>query len=117
MAMRDESDGESMVPSSMYRHAQLPQPSQRWATLARDGRIVEPVQEGEDDEIDELAGDEEDEPWHPSASHRTHAHHHQRTPEGMMMGPPPKKKLFGFELDHAGAGGIAGWPAHKTQQR
>lgn len=117
MAIHDESDGESMVPANMYRQAQPPQPPQRWATLGRDGRIVEPVHEGDDDEVDELAGDEEDEPWHPSASPRTHSHHHLRTPEGMVMGPPAKKKLFGFELDHAGAGGVAGWSAHKAQQR
>jgi hypothetical protein len=93
MAMQDESDGESRVSASMYRQ---PQPPQRWATLAkRDGRIVEPVQEGDDDEVDELA--EEDEPWHPSGSPRTHAHHHLRTPEGMTTAPPPKE-LFGFEV-------------------
>ena len=110
MAMQDESDGES------YRQ---PQSSQRWATLPkREGRIAEPVQEGDDDEVDELAGDEDDGPWQPSASHRTHAHHHHlRTQEGMVMSLPPKKKLFGFELDHAGAGGAAGWSAHKTQPR
>jgi hypothetical protein len=36
-----------------------------------------------------------------------------------VMGPPPKKKLFGFELDHAhaSAGSVAGWPAHRSQQR
>jgi hypothetical protein len=114
MAMQDESDGESMVSASMYRQSQPPQPSQRWAALGRrDGRIVELVQEGDDDEVDELA--EEDEPWHPSGSPRTHAHHHHlRTPEGVMTTPPPKKKLFGFEVDHAG---VAGWSPHKTQQR
>ena len=122
MEMQDESEGESMVSASMYRqpqpHQQHPQPSQRWATLAkRDGRIVELVPEGDDDEVDELAGDEEDVAWHPSASPRAHAHHHLRTPEGMTIGPPAKKKLFGFELDHGGAGGVAGWSAHKTQQQ
>lgn len=118
MAMQDESDGEPMVCApSMYRQSQPPQSSQRWATLAakRDGHVVELIQEGDDDEVDELA--DEDEPWHPPASPRTHAHHHVRTPEGMMVTPPPKKKLFGFEVDHAGAGGVAGWPAHKTPQR
>jgi hypothetical protein len=32
-----------------------------------------------------------------------------------MMGPPPKKKLLGFEPDGT-AGGVAGWPSHKTQR-
>jgi hypothetical protein len=125
-----ESDGESMAHASMYRQPPLSQPSHRWATLAkRDGPIVELAQEGDDDEIDELAGDE-DGSWHPSASprahahHAHHAHHHIRTTEGTMMGPPPKKKLLGFELDHAhahahasAAGSVAGWSAHRSQQR
>jgi hypothetical protein len=121
-----ESDGESMVHASTYRQPSLPpQPSQRWATLAkRDGPIVELAQEGDDDEVDELAGDE-DGPWHPSASPRAHAHHahrahhHIRTTEGTITGPPPKKKLFGFEADHAhaSAGSVAGWSAHRSQQR
>jgi hypothetical protein len=119
-----ESDGESMAHASTYRQPSLPsQPSQRWATLARrDGPIVELAQEGDDDEVDELAGDE-DGSWHPSASPRAHAHHahhahrHIRTTEGTMMGPPPKKKLLGFELDHthASAGSVAGWSAHRSQ--
>ncbi len=118
-----ESDGESMAPATAYRQPPLPpHPSQRWTTLAkRDGPIVELAHEGEEDEVDELAGDE-DEPWHSSASPRSHSHHahnHIRTPEGTMMDPPPKKKLFGFELDpgHASAGSVAGWSAHKSQQR
>ena len=124
-----ESDGESsLAHASTYRQPPLPsQPSQRWATLAkRDGPIVEVAQEGEDDEVDELAGDE-DGPWHhPSASpraHANHAHHHIRTTEGTMMGPPAKKKLFGFEIDHAhahahaSAGSVAGWSGHRSQQR
>jgi len=117
MAMQDESDGESMASPNMYRQPHPPQPSpHRWATVGkRDGRIVEQVQEGDDEEVDELA--EEDEPWYASGSPRTHTHHHPRTPEGMMMSQPPKKKLFGFEVDHAGAGGVAGWSPHKTQQR
>ena len=118
-----ESDGGSMARVGTYRQPPMPpQPSQRWATLAkRDGPIVELAQEGDDDEVDELAGDE-DGPWHPSASpraHTHHAHHHIRTTEGTMVGPPPKKKLFGFELDyaHASAGSVAGWSTHRSQQR
>jgi hypothetical protein len=118
MAMQDESNGEPTVSASMYRQPPPPQSSQRWATLPkREGRFAELLQEGDDDEVDELAGDEDGGPWQPSASPRTHVHHHLRTSEGMVMSPPPKKKLFGFELDHAGAGGVAGWSAHKMQPR
>lgn len=122
-----ESDGESsLAHGNTYRQPPMSQqPSQRWATLAkREGPIVELAHEGDDDEIDELAGDEDGHWHHPSAStraHAHHAHHHIRTTEGTMMGPPAKKKLFGFELDHAhahahtSAGSVAGWSAHKSQ--
>ncbi|KAI9433435.1 hypothetical protein F5148DRAFT_106456 [Russula earlei] len=104
MAMHDESDGESMASSRAY------QPQPRWTPLVkREERLVELAQEGEDEEVDEL----EDEPWLPPVSPRTH-NHYPRAPE-RMMGPPPKKKLFGFELDGTGAG-VAGWPSHKTQR-
>ena len=132
-----ESDGESsLAHASPYRQQPLPsQPSQQWATLARrEKAIAELEQEGDDDEVDELAGDEDGAWHHPSASssprayaHHAHHHHHIRTTEGTMMGPPPKKKLFGFELDHAhahahahthaSAGSVAGWSGHKPQQR
>ena len=126
-----ESDGESsLAHAGAYRQPPLSQqPSQRWATLAkREGPIVELAHEGDDDEVDELAGDEDGHWHHPSTSPRTHAHHahhHIRTTDGTMMGPPAKKKLFGFELDHANAhahahasaGSVSGWSVHKSQQR
>ncbi len=72
--------------------------------------------DGEEDELDELAGEEDDEPWHPPpVSPRTHNQQHIWTQEGMVMGPPPKKKLFGFELDSTD-GGVAGWSSHMTQR-
>ncbi|KAF8484316.1 hypothetical protein F5888DRAFT_1811954 [Russula emetica] len=48
-----------------------PQPLQLWATLTKqEERIVELMQEGNDDEIDELAGDEGKlKPWHPPCLH------------------------------------------------
>jgi hypothetical protein len=92
VAMQDESDSEPMVPMSAYRS------QTRWTTL-------------EDEEVDELAEDEEDEAWLQSASPRAH-HNHMRAPEG-AMGPPPKKKLLGFE---SSGGGLASWSPHKTQR-
>lgn len=88
MAMHGESDGESTPSASTYRlHP-------RWTPLVkREERLVELAQDGEDEEVDELAGDE-DEPWLPPVSPRSHSHH-PRALEGMIE-PPPKKKLFGF---------------------
>jgi hypothetical protein len=107
MAMYDGSDGESMAPSRMY------QSQPRWTPLVkREERLVELGQDGEDEEVDEL----EEESWAPPVSPRTHSHH-VRTPEG-VMGPPPKKKLFGFEQDgHShSTSGVTGWSSHKTQR-
>jgi hypothetical protein len=110
-----------MVSASSYLQPPLPpHPSHLWATLTkREELIVKLTLEDDDYDVDELGGDE-GEPWHPSASPRTHARHtpslphHLRTLEGMEMGPPPKI-LFGFELDDAPCLrlGVAGWSAHK----
>ena len=89
------------------------QPQPRWTPLVkREERLVELGQEGEDEEVDEL----EDEPWVPPVSPRSH-NHHLRAPEG-VMGPPAKKKLFGFEQDGHGHGtsGVTDWSSHKTQR-
>ena len=101
--MQDESDGEPMSP---YR-TRLPQPSHpQWMTLLHDGV--------DDVEVDELAGDDDDEAWHPPP--RAHGHNHShvhaplRTPETNMAPPAPKKKLFGFESQ--GSGGTPSWPPH-----
>ena len=111
--MHDESDGESMASVGTYRPSQS-----RWTPLVkREGRLVELAPDGEEDEeVDELAGEEEDEPWHPPIPQHAHNHRHGhlRTQDA-MMGPPPKKKLLGFEPDGT-AGGVAGWPSHKTQR-
>jgi hypothetical protein len=113
MAMQDESDCESMAHTSTYWKQQP-----RWTALVKqEERLVEVPQDAEEDEVDELAEDEVDLPWHPPpVSPRPHNSQHPRTQEGMMTGPPPKKKLFGFELDGTGGGSISGWPSHKTQR-
>ncbi|KAI0248032.1 hypothetical protein BJV78DRAFT_849633 [Lactifluus subvellereus] len=112
MMMHDESDGESMASVGTYR------PQSRWTPLVkREDRLVELAPDGEEDEeVDELAGEEGDEPWLPSVPQHAHNHRpsHYRTQDA-MMGPPPKKKLFGFEPDST-AGGVAGWHSHKTQR-
>ena len=117
VAMQDESDCESMAHASTYRGMQQ-QPQPRWTPLVkREERLVEVPQDGEEDEVDELAEDEVDPPWHPPpVSPRPHNNQHPRTQEGMTAGPPPKKKLFGFELDGTGGGSIPGWSSHKTQR-
>lgn len=100
-AMQDESDGESMASVGGPFRARMPAaPHPHWTTLAADGE--------EDVEVDELAGDDEDEPWHPPPRAHGHSHVHGplRTSETIMP-PPPKKKLFGFESQ--GGGGIPGW--------
>lgn len=43
--------------------------------MKQEVRIVAVKREDEDDEIDELAGDYEGKPWHPSTSLCTHARH------------------------------------------
>jgi hypothetical protein len=107
------SDGESMP--SMRAHRQ---PS-RWTSLVKcEGRIVELASDGEEDEeVDELAGGDEDDPWVPPMSHHSQNHRHGplRTQDAMMAPPPPKKKLFGFEPDPT-AGSVPGWTSHKTQR-
>jgi hypothetical protein len=111
--MQDESDCESMAHASPYWGMQqrLPQ----WtAFVKREERLVE---DGEEDELDELAEDEVDLPWHPPpVSPRPHNNQHPRTQEGTVAGPPPKKKLFGFELDGTGGGSAPSWSSHKTQR-
>jgi hypothetical protein len=83
--------------------------------MRREGRIVELAPDGEeDDEVDELAGEDEDEHHrHPSVPHHAHTHRHgyMRTPDTITTPPQPKKKLFGFEPDST-AGAI--WSSHKT---
>jgi len=117
VAMQDESDCESMAhASTAWRMQQQQQP--RWTTLVkREERLADVPQDGEEDEVDELAEDEADLPWHPPpVSPRPHNNQHPRTQEGVVAGPPPKKKLFGFELDGTGGGSIPGWSSHKTQR-
>jgi len=86
--------------------------------VKREERLVGVPQDGEEDEIDELAEEDEvDLPWHPPpVSPRPHNNQHPRTQEGAVAGPPPKKKLFGFELDGTSGGGIPGWSPHKAQR-
>ncbi|KAH9169178.1 hypothetical protein EDB89DRAFT_1908826 [Lactarius sanguifluus] len=98
-AMQDESDGESVGAPYRSRMPALPHP--HWTTLSPDAE--------DDAEVDELAGGDEEELWHPP----TRAHGPMRTPESAMT-PPPKKKLFGFESQTQGTG--AGGPAC-TEQR
>ncbi|KAH9061870.1 hypothetical protein EDB87DRAFT_382549 [Lactarius vividus] len=98
-AMQDESDAESVGAPYRPRMPALPHP--HWTTLSPD---VE-----DDAEVDELAGGDDEELWHPPT--RTfgpgQVHGSMRTPESVMA-PPPKKKLFGFESQGSGAGGIPG---------
>ncbi|KAI9457473.1 hypothetical protein BJY52DRAFT_1223834 [Lactarius psammicola] len=105
-AMQDESDGESMTSVAGPYRARMPAPPHpHWTTLSPDGE--------DDVEVDELAGGDDDEPWHPPPRAHGHGHVHGpvRTPE-TVMAPPPKKKLFGFESQGSGAGGIPGWSSH-----
>jgi hypothetical protein len=97
--MQDESDGEPMT--SPYRTRIPPSVHPHWTTLAPDGV--------DDAEVDELAGDDDDESWHPPPRPHGHVHAPVRTPE-TMMAPPPKKKLFGFESQ--GSGATPGWSPH-----
>ena len=115
--MQDESDCESMAHASKYWGMQQQQQS-RWTPLVkREERLVEVPQDGEEDEVDELAEDDDDLLWHPPpVSPRPHNNQHPRTQEGAVAGPPPKKKLFGFELDGTGGGSIPGWSSHKAQR-
>jgi hypothetical protein len=89
----------------------------RWTPLVkREECLPDLPQDGEEDEVDELAGDE-DLPWHPPpVSPRPHNNHHARPQEGVVAGPPPKKKLFGFELDGTGGRSDSDWSSHKTQR-
>ncbi|KAI9434569.1 hypothetical protein H4582DRAFT_2060011 [Lactarius indigo] len=99
-AMQDESDGESVGAPHRSR-----MPAPYWTTLPPDAE--------DDAEVDELAGGDDDEVWHPPT--RAHVpgqmHGPMRTPESAMA-PPPKKKLFGFESQGSGAGNIPGWTSH-----
>ena len=65
-----------VVGSELYLRPPLsPQPSQLWATLTNpEERIVKLIQEDDDDELDELAGDE-GKSWHLSTSPCTCASH------------------------------------------
>ena len=95
---------------SAYWGMQQQQP--RWTPLVkREERLAQVPQDGEEDEVDELAEDDVDLPWHPPpVSPRPH-----NNPHG-MGGPPPKKKLFGFELDGTGGRSNPDWSSHKTQR-
>ncbi|KAH9023649.1 hypothetical protein EDB84DRAFT_1508482 [Lactarius hengduanensis] len=102
-AMHDESDGESVGAPYRSRMPALPHP--HWTTLSPDA--------DDDAEVDELAGGDEEELWHPPtrALGPGQVHGPMRTPESAMA-PPPKKKLFGFESQGTGAGGIPSWSSH-----
>lgn len=120
VAMQDESDCESSRahthPSAYWGMQQQQQP--RWTPLVkREERLADVLQDGEEEEVDELAEDEVDLPWHPPpVSPRPHNNQRARTQEGVMAGPPPKKKLFGFELDSTGGRSNPDWSSHKTQR-
>ncbi|KAH8986456.1 hypothetical protein EDB92DRAFT_1879158 [Lactarius akahatsu] len=102
-AMQDESDGESV--GAPYRSRMPAMPHPHWTTLSPDA--------DDDAEVDELAGGDEEELWHPPtrALGPGQVHGPMRTPESAMA-PPPKKKLFGFESQGTGAGGIPSWSSH-----
>ncbi|KAI0270442.1 hypothetical protein BC834DRAFT_514486 [Gloeopeniophorella convolvens] len=104
---QEDSDGESELSMSTSKT--------QWTTLARhSGRGVETGPDGDDDEeVDELAGDDDDEPWTPPVTGRAHAHAQGRGHE--TMEPPPKRKLLGFETDGVG-GAVNGWGSQHSQR-
>jgi hypothetical protein len=104
--MQDESDSEPIAHvGGPYGTRMAPQHLPRWTTLS-----------GEDDqEVDELAGDDDYGSWDSPARAHGHGHGHvhgsQRIPETTMP-PPPKKKLFGFESQGSGN---PGWSSHMSK--
>jgi hypothetical protein len=102
--MHDESDSESIAHvGSSYGGRKATPLLPRWTTLGCE----------EDLEVDELAGEDEDESWDSAA--RAHAHSHLHASHRMTetsMPPPPKKKLFGFESQ---ASGTPGWSSHTSR--
>ena len=100
--MQDESDSEV---GGSYGARMTTQLLPRWTTLGGE----------EDQEVDELAGDDEDEStWDSHA--RTHGHNHLHASQRMSetsMPPPPKKKLFGFESQASTT--THGWSPHTSR--
>ena len=102
--MQDESDSEV---GGSYGARMTTQLLPRWTTLGGE----------EDQEVDELAGDDEDEStWDSHARTHGHGHGHLHAPQRMTetsMPPPPKKKLFGFESQASTT--THGWSPHTSR--